>query len=73
MNRMIQNVQSSNQSLMLLLIFTFFIQTPTYYNFLESLWPEEDKIGSRMKPPQGQEWGEHSEPKFSLSEICVDI
>ena len=25
----------------LLLIFTFFIQTPTYYTFLESLWAEE--------------------------------
>ena len=25
----------------LLLIFTFFIQTPTYYTFLESLWPED--------------------------------
>ena len=25
----------------LLLIFTFFILTPTYYTFLESLWPEE--------------------------------
>ena len=29
---------------MLLLIFTFPIQTPTYYTFLESLSPVEDKI-----------------------------
>ena len=25
----------------LLLIFTFFIQTPTYYTYLEFFWPEE--------------------------------
>ena len=30
--------------IMLLLIFTFPIQTPTYYTFLESLSPVEDKI-----------------------------
>ena len=37
---------SSNR---LLLIFTYFIQTHTYYTFLESLWPYEfDKIVSNM-------------------------
>ena len=44
-----RNTQNNTELEEFLLIFTFIIKTPTYYTFLESLWPGEfNKIVFKM-------------------------